>query len=89
VTEIKKGGTGANATLKATKALTQAPVKNTQQTVKTGKSSSKIPNPTSPTPPPQTTLSPTQKITDVLDTLPIDACVELTHRRSLKNTSEL
>jgi hypothetical protein len=90
VTETKKGGIAANPGLKATKALRQAPVKNTQEKVKAGKSSSKIPNPTTLTPPPpQTILSSIQKISDLLDTLPMDACVELTCRRSLKNTSEL
>jgi hypothetical protein len=80
VTVSKKGGAAANPALKITKALRQAQVKNTQEKVKAGKSSPKIVNPTTPTPPPQITQSPIEEISDLLDTLPIDACVELTRR---------
>jgi hypothetical protein len=48
--------------------------------VKAGKSSPKIPNPTTPTPAPHFTQWPIEGISDFLDTLPIDACVELTRR---------
>jgi hypothetical protein len=47
--------------------------------VKVGNSSHRIPNPTNPTPAPQITQS-TIEISDLLDTLPIDGCVELTRR---------
>jgi hypothetical protein len=80
VTVTKKGGAAANPALKSTKALRQAQVKITQEKVKAGKSSPKIPNPTTPTPAPQITQSPIEEISDLLDTLPIDACVELTRR---------
>jgi hypothetical protein len=78
VTVIKKGGADTNLALKSTKALRAAQVKNTQEKVKTGKSSPKIPNPTTPTPAPQITELPIEEISDLLDTSPIDACVELT-----------
>jgi hypothetical protein len=55
-------------------------VKNTQEKAKAGKSSSKIPNPTTPAPAPQITQSPIEEISDLFDTLPIDACVELMRR---------
>jgi hypothetical protein len=80
VSVSKKGGAAANPALKSTKALRQAQVKNTQEKMKAGTSSPKILNPTTPTPAPQTTHFPIEKITDLRDTLPIDACVELTRR---------
>jgi hypothetical protein len=64
--------------LKSTKVLREAQVKNTQGKVKAGKSSPKIPN--SPTGSPETTQSPIEEISDLLDAIPIDACVELTRR---------
>jgi hypothetical protein len=76
----KKGGAAANPALKCTKVLRQAQVKNTQEKVKAGKSSPKIVNPTTSTPAPQITHSPIEEISDLLDTLPNDACVELTRR---------
>jgi hypothetical protein len=48
--------------------------------VKAGKSSPNILNPTTPTPAPQITQPPIEEISDLLDTRPIDACVELTGR---------
>jgi hypothetical protein len=80
VTVTKKGGAAASPAPKTTKTLRQAQVKNTQEEVKAGKSSPKIPNPITPTPSSQTTQSPIEEIYDLLDTLPIDACVELTRR---------
>jgi hypothetical protein len=55
-------------------------VKNTQEKVKAGKSSPKIPSPITPAPAPQITQSPIGENSDLLDTHPIDACVELMHR---------
>jgi hypothetical protein len=52
-------------------------VKNTLEKIKSGKSSPKIPNPTTNTPSPQITQSPIEEISDLLDILPINACVEL------------
>jgi hypothetical protein len=78
VTEPKKGGISANPARIAAKALRQASVKNTQEKDKAGKSSSKIPNPTTPMRPPQHTQSSIEEMSDLLDTLPIDAYVELT-----------
>jgi hypothetical protein len=80
VSVSKKGDAAANHALKNTKALGQAQVKNTQKNVKAGNSSPKILNPTTPTPAPQITQSPIEEISDLLDTLPIDACMELTRR---------
>jgi hypothetical protein len=80
VSVSKKGGAAANPALKSTKALRQAQVKSTQQQVKAGKFSPKILNPTNPTLAPQITQSPIEEISDLLDTLPIDACVDLTLR---------
>jgi hypothetical protein len=79
VTVTKKGGAAANPALKSTKVLRQAQVKNMQEEVKAGKSSPKIPNPPTPTPSPQT-IKPPIEISDLLDTLPIKGCVELTRR---------
>jgi hypothetical protein len=80
VSVSKKGGAAANPALKSTKAFRQAQVKNTQEKVKAGKSSPKILNPTTPTPAPQIAQSAIEEISDLLDTLPIDGCVELTRR---------
>jgi hypothetical protein len=49
-------------------------VNNTQEKMKAGKFSSKIPNPNTFTPPHQPTQSPID-ISDLLSSLPIDACV--------------
>jgi hypothetical protein len=78
MTELKTGSNAANPVLKATKALGQAQVTSTK--VKSGKSSSKNPNPTKPTPRPQSLKSPVLEIGDLLNTLPLGACVELTRR---------
>jgi hypothetical protein len=80
VTVTKKGSTAANPALKSTKALRQVQMKNTEEKVKAGKSSTTIPNPTTPRPSPETPQSPIEEISDLLDTLHIDACVELTLR---------
>jgi hypothetical protein len=73
VSVSKKEGAAANPALKSLKALRQAQVKNTQEKVKAGKSSPKILIPTTPTPAPQITQSAIEEISDLLDTLPIDA----------------
>jgi hypothetical protein len=78
MTELNTGSNAANPVLKATKALRQAQVTSTK--VKSGKSSPKNPNPTKPTPRPQSVKSPVEEISDLLDTLPLGACVELTRR---------
>jgi hypothetical protein len=80
VSVSKKGGAAANPALKIMKALRQAQANSTQEHVKAGKSSPKILNPTNPTPAPQITQSSIEEICDLLDTLPIDACVDLTLR---------
>jgi hypothetical protein len=80
VTVSKKEGAAANPALKGTKALREAQVKNTQEKVKAGKSSPKIPSPTTLAPAPQITQSPIVEISDLLDTLLMDACVELMRR---------
>jgi hypothetical protein len=78
MTELNTGSNAANMVLKATKDLGQAQVTSTK--VKSGKSSPKNPNPTKPTPRPQSVKSPVEEISDLLDTLPLGACVELTRR---------
>jgi hypothetical protein len=66
--------------MKSTKALRQAEGQNKQEKVKAGKYSPKILNPTKPTHAPQITQSPIEEISDLLETFPIDACMELTRR---------
>jgi hypothetical protein len=78
----KEDGAAANPALKSTKALRQAQVKNTQEEMKAGKSSPKIVNPTTLTPVLQITQSLMEEISDLLDTLLINACVKLTRRVS-------
>jgi hypothetical protein len=78
MTELNTGSNAANPVLKATKALGKAQVTSTK--VKSGKSSPKNPNPTKPIPPPQSVKSLAEEISDLLDTLPLGACVELTRR---------
>jgi hypothetical protein len=78
MTELNTGSNAANPVLKAMKALRQAQVTSTK--VKSGKSSPKNPNPTKPIPPPQSFKSPFEEISDLLDTLPLGASVELTRR---------
>jgi hypothetical protein len=53
-------------------------VKNTQEKAKADKYPPKILNPTAPTPALQITQFPIEEISDLLDTLPIDAYLELT-----------
>jgi hypothetical protein len=77
MTELNTGSNSANSVLKATKALRQAQVTSTN--VKSGKSSPKNPNPTKPIPPPQSVRSPVE-VSDLLDTLRLGACMELTRR---------
>jgi hypothetical protein len=78
MTELNTGNNSANPVLKATKALRQAQVTSTK--MKSGKSLPKNPNPTKPIPPPQSVKSPVQELPDLLNTLTLGACVELTHR---------
>jgi hypothetical protein len=77
MTEHKTGGKTSNPVFKATKGLRQFQVASKK--VKFGKSSPKNPNPNNPTPPPQSVKSPVE-ISDLLDTLPLGACVELRSR---------
>jgi hypothetical protein len=74
MTELNTGSNASNPVQKATKALRQAQVTGTK--VKSGKSSHKSPYPTKP---PPHTKSPVEQISDLHDTLPLGACVELTH----------
>jgi hypothetical protein len=76
MTVLNTGSNAANPALKATKALGQAQVTSTK--LKCGKSSPKNPNPTKP--PPQSVKSPVEEMSDLLDTLPLGAYVELTRR---------
>jgi hypothetical protein len=76
MTELNTGSNAAIPVLKATKALGQAQVTSTN--VRSGKSSPNNPNPTEPIPPPQSVNSPFEEISDLLETLPLGACVELT-----------
>jgi hypothetical protein len=78
MTELNMRSNAANPVLKATKALGQVQVTSTK--VKSGKSSPKNTNPTKPIPPPQSVKSPLEEISDLLDTLPLAACVEQTRR---------
>jgi hypothetical protein len=78
MTELNSGTNAANPVLKATKSLRQAKVTSTK--VKSEKSSPKNPNPTKPIPPLQSVKSPVEEIGDLLDTLSLGACVELTRR---------
>jgi hypothetical protein len=76
MTELNTGGNSANPVLKATKALRQAEVTGTK--MKSGKSSPKNPNPNKPLH--QSAKSPAEEICDLLNTLLLGACVELTRR---------
>jgi hypothetical protein len=79
VSASKKGAAATNPALKSTTARRQTQVKNTQENLKAGKSSPKIPKPTTPNPARQNSQSPIV-IPDLLDTISIDACMELTRR---------
>jgi hypothetical protein len=77
-TELNTGSYAANPLIKATKAPRQSQVTSTK--VKSGKPSHKNPNPTKPIRPPQSVKSPVEEISDLLHSLPIEACVELKRR---------
>jgi hypothetical protein len=76
--ELNTGSNAANRVLKATKALRHAQVTSTK--LKSGKSSPKNTNTTKPIPPPHSVKLPEEQTSDLLDTLPLGAYVELTRR---------
>jgi hypothetical protein len=78
MTQLSTGSNAANPVLKATKAFRQAQVTSTK--VKSGKSSPNNLNPTKLILPPQSVKSPVEENSDLLDTFPLGACVELTRR---------
>jgi hypothetical protein len=80
VTETRKAGKIAQSAGKVTKAPKLVPVINVKKAAKTGKSSTEKPKPTNLVSPPQPNKSSIEEISDLLDNLPLNACVELTRR---------